>query len=111
MYSKMQGRAGRLREGAVAFDAVLGDDDDLAVLDLAQELGADDVERAGLGGEHVGGAEPAQDQRADADGVAGADQHVVGQADEGIGAFDLADRLDEALDDAAPLASATGDAG
>ena len=42
------------REGAVALDAVGGDDDDLAVLDLAHELGADDVERAGLRGEHVG---------------------------------------------------------
>ena len=92
-----------LREWAVAFDAVLGDDDDLAVLDLAHELGADDVERAGLGGEHVGFADAAQDQRTDTDGVAGADQRVVGKADEGIGAFDLADGLDEALDDAPPL--------
>ena len=31
--------------------------------------------------------------------------------DERIGAFDLAQRFDEALDDAALLASATGDAG
>ena len=111
MYSKMQGRAGRMREGAMAFEAGFGDDDDLAVLDLAQELGADHVERAGLGGEHVGGAEPADDERADADRIARADQHVVGQADERIGAFDLAQRFHEALDDAALLASATGDAG
>ena len=64
-------------EGAVAFDAVFGDDDDLAVFDLAQELGADHVERAGLGGEHIGGAEPANDERADADGIARADQHSL----------------------------------
>ena len=53
MYSKMHGRAGRMREGTVAFDAVVGDDDDLAVLDLAQELGADHVECARLGSEHI----------------------------------------------------------
>ena len=36
-------------------------------------------------------------------GIARADHHVVGQADERIGAFDLAQRIDEALDDAALL--------
>ena len=36
-------------------------------------------------------------------GIAGADQHLVGEADEGVGAFDLAQRFDEALDDAAFL--------
>ncbi len=87
-------------EWTVALDAVLGDDDDLAVFDLAQELGADHVEGTGLRGEDVGRTELADDERADADGVASADQHVVGEADEGIGAFDLAERLDEALDDA-----------
>ena len=90
-------------EGAVAFETGFGDDDDLAVLHLAQELGADHVERAGLGGEHVGGAEPADDERADADGIARADQHLVGQTHERIGALDLAQRFDEALDDAALL--------
>ena len=103
MYSKMQGRAGRLREGAMALDAVGGDGDDFAVLDLAHELGADDVERAGLGGQHIGRAEAAEHERADADGIARADQHVVGETDERIGAFDLAQRLDEALDDAPAL--------
>ena len=87
----------------MALDALGGDGDDLAVLDLAHELGADDVERAGLRGQHVGAAEPAQHQRADADGIARADQHVVGEADERIGALDLPQRLDEALDDAAAL--------
>ena len=87
----------------MTFDAVLGDDDNFAVLDLADELGADDIESAGLGGQHVGFADAAQDQRTDTDGVAGADQGVVGKTDESIGAFDLADGLDEALDDAPPL--------
>ena len=48
------------REGTVAFDAVLGDDHHLAVLDLAHELGADNVERAGLRRQHVGAVELAQ---------------------------------------------------
>ena len=87
----------------MALDAVCGDGDDLAVLDLAHEFGADDVERAGLGRQHVRGAKLAQHQRPDADGIACADQHVVGQADERIGAFDLQQRIDEALDDAPAL--------
>ncbi len=90
-------------EGAVALEPGLRDHHDLAVLHLAHELRADHVERARLGGEHVGGVEPADDERADADGIARADQHVVGQAHERIGALDLAQRLDEALDDAALL--------
>ena len=47
------GPRGPAREGAVALDALGGDGDDLAVLDLAHELGADDVERAGLRRQHV----------------------------------------------------------
>ena len=103
MYSKMQGRAVRRGNGTVALDAVRRDGDDLAVLDLAHELGADDVERAGLRRQHVGLAEPAQHQRADADRIAGADQHVVGEADQRIGALDLPQRLHEPLDDAPAL--------
>ena len=84
----------------MALDAVVGDDDHLAILDFAHELGADDVERAGLRGEDQAVAELAQHQRADAVGIARADQLLVGQADQRVGAFDLEQRLDEALDDA-----------
>ncbi len=84
------GARGAARIGPVAFEAVCRDDDDLAVLDLAHELGADDVESAGLGGQHVGVAEAADDERTDADRIARADHHVVGEADERLGAFDLA---------------------
>ena len=45
-----------------AFDPAGADDDDLAGLDVAHEIGADDVERAGLRGEDPGVAEPAQHQ-------------------------------------------------
>ncbi len=103
MYSKMQGRAGRRGNGRWLVDAVARDDDDLAVLDLAHELGADDVEGARLGGQHPRLAEAAEHQRPDTDGITRADHHVVGDAGERVGAFDLQQRIHEALDDAALL--------
>ena len=63
-------------------------------------LRADDVERAGLRGEDRAAVELAEHQRADAERIARADQLLVGQADEGIGAFELAQALDEAVDEA-----------
>ena len=90
----------RFGERPQAFHAGLGDDDDLAVLDVAHEARADDVERAGLGRQHVVAVELAQDEGTDAERVAGSDQRLVGEGDEGVGALQLAQRLDEALDDA-----------
>ena len=87
----------------MAFEPLIGNDDDLAIFDLTQKLRADDIERAGFGREHVGCPEPADDQWSNTNGIARCDHHVVGQADEGIRAFDLTDRIDEALDDAALL--------
>ena len=111
MYSKMQGRVAWAGNGLQALHALLGDDDDLAVLDVADEAGPDDVERAGLGGQDVVAVEFAEHQRADAERVARADQLLVGQADEGIGALDLAQRLDEAVDEALLAACAPRDGG
>src|SRR6185295_3711385 len=45
---------------AVALDSLAGDHHDFAILDLAHELGADDVQRARLRGEHPGVAELAE---------------------------------------------------
>ena len=45
--------------------------------------------------------EHAEHQRPDAVGVAGADQLLVGEADQGVGALQLAQALDEAVDEAA----------
>ena len=84
---------------------VLGDHHHLAVLDLAHEIGADDVERAGLGCQHPGLAEPAKHQRPDAERIAGADEFLVGEPDQRIGAFDLQQRLDELLHEQAFLAA------
>ena len=52
MYSKTQKRSLLLAEGLDAVHALVVDDDDLAGLDVADEVGADDVQRAGLGGQH-----------------------------------------------------------
>ena len=60
-----------------------------------------------LGREDVFAFEFADDERSDAERVARADQLLVGDRDQGIGAFELAQRLDEALDD--PLLAAARD--
>ena len=83
--------------------ALVVDDDDLAGLDVAHELGADDVERAGLAGQHpgdaaVGGADAAEDERADAQRIAHADQRLVAHRDQRIGADHLLQRVDQPVD-------------
>ena len=98
----MQGRGALRRKRLAGFRAPPSSrHDDLAVLDVADESRADDVERAGLGGEDRAAVEFAEHQRADAERIARADQLLVGQRDQRIGALDLAQRLDEALDEAA----------
>jgi hypothetical protein len=77
--------------------------DHFAILDVAHVLRADDVERAGLGGENGAAVEPAHHQRADAERVARADKLLVGQADIGIGPLELPQALDEAVDEAIAL--------
>ena len=75
-------------------------DDHLAGLDVAQELRADDVERAAFRGDDPRLAELAQHQRPHAQGVAHSDQAFLRQRGQRIGAFDLAQRVDHALLDA-----------
>ena len=78
------------------------DHDHLARLELAHELGADDVERRALGGEHpaLAGAAPggpgrqaAQAQRAETVGVAHAGDAQLVHQDQGERALELADDL------------------
>jgi hypothetical protein len=64
--------------------------DDLAGLDVADIFRADDVERAGLRGQDRAAVEFAEHQRADAERIARADQLLVGQRDQRIGALELA---------------------
>ena len=93
------------RERLVRIDAVFGDDDDLSVLDIADVFRADRVERAGLRRQDVMAIEFAEHQRADAERVAGADELLGRQRDERIGAFELADGVDEAVEEAVALAA------
>ena len=62
---------------ALAAQAVLVDRDELARLDLADEGGADDVQRRGLAGDHPAALEPAEHQRAHALRVAGGVEGVL----------------------------------
>ena len=80
--------------------AVLVEHHHFAVLDVAHVLRADHIERAGLRRENRAAVELADHQRADAERVARADQLFVGEADKGIGAFELAQALDETVDEA-----------
>ena len=72
----------RRRRSGSAADAVLVDGDQLARLDLADEAGADDVERGGLARDDPAALEPAEHQRAHAVRVAGGVQGVLVHEDE-----------------------------
>ncbi len=90
----------RPRERLQGTHAPLLENHHLPGLDVAHELRADDVERAGLRGQDVRLAEPAEDERAHAQRIAHADDRRVGEADERVGALHLAQRIDQAVDHA-----------
>ena len=100
MYSKMHGRAAIGRKRLERLRAVLVEHHHFAVLHVAHVLRADDIERAGLRREDRAAVELADHQRADAERIARADQLLVGEADKGIGALELAQALDETVDEA-----------
>src|SRR5207249_4796588 len=60
---------------------------------------ADNVERAGFRGENVTPVKLAKDKRSNSQRIAGADQLLVAERDEGISAFDRAQGLDEPVDE------------
>src|SRR5205823_2787378 len=65
----------------------------------------DDIERTGLRSEDRTTIEPSDDERTNAEGIAGADEFLVGEPDERIGALELPQALDEPVDEAvAPCA-------
>ena len=80
--------------------AVLIEHHHLAVFHVAHIARADHVERAGLRSQNRAAVERAHHQRSDAERIARADQLLVGQADKGIGAFELAQAFDETVDEA-----------
>jgi hypothetical protein len=73
-------------------------DHQLAWLDLADELRAHDIKRHRLGREDRRLTELAHHQRADAERIAAGDHPLRRHADQRIGAFELLQRVDEAID-------------
>ncbi len=71
------------------------------MLNVADELGPDDVERAGLRRQHRLAIQVAQHKGPDAQGIAHADQLLLGQRHQGVAALDLAQGVDELRDDLA----------
>ena len=94
-----EGLAVRLHELA-RLDPALAERDHLARLDLAQELGADDVEGAALGGHAVAVAEHAERQRPQAGAVPEGHHRVLGHHDRGEGALEPRRHLGERVLDA-----------
>ena len=85
-------------EGAKAAQALVVDQDHLARSDLALEPRPDHVERDGLGSEDHRIADPAHDQRPDAERVAAGDQPDLGQDEQRIGPLDLLERVDQLVE-------------
>jgi hypothetical protein len=84
--------------------AAIIDDHDFAGFDIADEFGADDFECAAFADKHPGGLgagqiDAAEDQRADAKGIAHADEGFIGEGDQGVGADHLFQRVDQAVHD------------
>ena len=98
MCSKTQNRRCCLVERLDRAQAGAVDDHDLARLDVAHEAGAEDVERAALGGQDPGIVEAADAERPHAHRVAHAEQRLVGQQQQRIGALHPAQRIDHAVD-------------
>ncbi len=78
-----------------AAQSLLVDDDDLARLHVAHELGVDQIQRAGLARKHPAIVQLADAKRTEPMRIAHADQLGLRHDDERKGAFDPAHRLDE----------------
>jgi len=100
MYSKMHGR-GRIGGNGLSDCAPSSENTTISPLSTsAHVVRPDDVERTGLRRHDRAAVELADHQRADAERIARADQLLVGEGGKRIGAFDLAQRVDEAVDEA-----------
>ena len=74
------------RHGLRRVAPVLVDPDHLARLDVADDLGADEVERARLGGDDPVVADPPERERPDPQGIAERDERTVCDGHDGVGA-------------------------
>ena len=82
------GGRGHRAEGMKGLQPVLVDEDHLPRLDFADELGLDEIEGAGLGGDDVGAVEPAKSQGAETVGVAHGDHPGLGEKYQAVGSLD-----------------------
>jgi hypothetical protein len=80
-------------------NAIFVEDDDFAVLDVADILRTDDVECAGFRSQDRISVEPAVHEGANAVRIAGADEFLVGEAHEGIGTLELTQAFDKAINE------------
>ncbi len=95
----MHGRGAHLAERAVRRDIPVEIDlDHLARIDLADEGGADHVERDRFAGEYRRVAKTAHHQRADAERIAAGDHALRGHQDQRIGAFDQPQCVDDLVE-------------
>jgi hypothetical protein len=76
-----------------------GDDDDLPALEIAHFFGPQEVERAGLARHHGGAVDPPEGQRAKPHRVPDRDEAPRHEENEGKRPSDLADRVDDRIDD------------
>src|SRR3954463_16391196 len=79
--------------------AVLVEDDHFAVLDIPGIFRTDDVEGAGFRSKDRTSVKHADHEGTNAEGIAGTNEFVVGEPYERIGAFELAQPLDKAIDE------------
>ncbi len=91
------------RHGLLDAEALRVADQQLARLQLAHDLGADDVERRRLGGHHGRAVEIAQHERPDAVGIAEGEQRVLAQNDRRERAGDALHRVHGALGERARM--------
>ena len=92
-----------LRQREAGLDVVRVDHQHLARLDVADVAGVNEVEGAGLGGHHVTAADLAEAQRPEAVRVARHEQEFRGEEQNGVRALDDPQRIDEGVEQGAPL--------
>ncbi len=101
------GRLGGVAVEEAAGDAVFGDHDELAGLDVALVLGMEEVEGAGFAGEDegvwsaVGAGDAAHGKGAEAVWIAGGEDAIARHHNDGEGAVDLAEGVGDAVDEGA----------
>ena len=76
----------------------VGDNDQLTGFDAADIFRADQIQRDGFGRKDIGFADPAHDQRTDAERIAAGNHAFCGHANQRISAFDLFQGVDELVE-------------